>query len=608
MTVVRRPDQRQVGTARAGVGPAPSNVVFARVVIVSGEGEGVFSYSPAAGVGDLVAAITQSLTDSYGNATIEGIAAYSNGAGTATQLGSSGIAWYDGSESAGWANIASLINSADGSIVLGSSQSGSNIGQAWIWPSGDITGVTDSASIATALNNWKTVFLIPGMYYINQTIVIPSGAILDGQSRSLGIPIGDYGNGGLPLTGAILNLVDTWDSATYPNAMELQSGESEGAPTTQLGSQVLRGLTITGTDLPASSVNGIHAFNAAAVTMSDVTVYGMTGDGLHAAAGAAGGPPDFWDVDHCKFSGNNGYGIYIDGMADSWFSIVECTGNQKYGWYITNCNNTRLVSCKSEGNTYGFYTTSLGGFTGQVSFMSCTTQQNSLSGFFFTGAGSPDYILGDCRSADDGSGSASSGYAGLQLSGITGTATFEVSNWFTGLGTGPACPEYGVSITTCPDTTVNFSSTLANGVTTGMHSDASAVIICDPSVTFTPVSTADYQALSNNWLYVGAAGEPGFGGGWANTGGSNAELAFMTERPGVVRIKGYVTNSVAGNTANIFVLPAGYIPKSQQIFACVENGAVYGNSVVVQTSGDVVMFNAAGGGNYSIDCLVSLSI
>ena len=649
MAIVRRPDQRLVGTSIAGAGPAPSNVLFARVVIVSGTNEGVFVYDGTPGLGNPpVDTDSNSTKDPFGNPILPGQVTYANGTSPPEALANNGGSltgyyWNGTAWIAQWETT--LSDSGTDEVTFGFAvgsplsealelQGGSSAsnplplglavipgaftftGQSELWlpPSGDTTGATDPVwfnDANTMVGSGGMINLLQMNYYWNGTVQaqLNNGVGVQAQGRALGIPIGNYGNGGLPIIGCVINLTSTWNATSSPQALEIQSGEGSGTPTVQMGGQVIRNLAIDGASLPASSVHGIHAFNTAAVTMTEVSVYGMTGDGLHAAAGAAGGPPDFWDIKFCKFSGCDGNGAYLDGLADSWILESECTGNQQKGWYVTNCNNTRFFSDKAEGNTIGLYVTSLAGFTGQVVFFSFTTQQNSQSGQFFTGAGSPNYILDGCRSADDGSGSASAGYAGLQLSGITGTATFEITAWGTYLGTGPACPEYGVSITTCPDTTVSFSSTLANGVTTGIHSDGSATIICDPSVSFLPVSTADYQTLSNNWNYVGTAGQPAFNTGWSNVA-ANANLAFMMERPGVVRIKGYVNNSIGANTASIFTLPAGYIPKSQQIFACVENGNVYGNSVVVQTSGVVIMFNAggAGAGNYSVDCLVSLSI
>lgn len=111
------------------------------------------------------------------------------------------------------------------------------------------------------------------------------------------------------------------------------------------------------------------------------------------------------------------------------------------------------------------------------------------------------------------------------------------------------------------------------------------------------------------WHYVGNSGQPGFGSGWSNVGSSNAKLAFkLLAEKNLILIRGYVANATASNTAAIFTLPTGYVPTSQQIFALVENGDAYGNSLVVETSGAVKLFNSAGAGDYAIDALVSLDI
>jgi hypothetical protein len=76
----RRPDQRQLGVSRSGVGPSPSaGIVIARQVIVygSGTGFGVFVYSPAFADGDLVGSIAASSgTDSFGDTVLAGITSY----------------------------------------------------------------------------------------------------------------------------------------------------------------------------------------------------------------------------------------------------------------------------------------------------------------------------------------------------------------------------------------------------------------------------------------------------------------------------------------------------------------------------------------------------
>jgi hypothetical protein len=77
----RRPDQRQQGISRAGVGPAPSTgVVRATLIIVGGGGvTGVFTYDGTPGASDLATSQTQSTADPFGTATQTGITAYEPG-------------------------------------------------------------------------------------------------------------------------------------------------------------------------------------------------------------------------------------------------------------------------------------------------------------------------------------------------------------------------------------------------------------------------------------------------------------------------------------------------------------------------------------------------
>jgi len=70
--VSRRPDQRQTGTSRAGVGPAPQNTVFiGQLVVIFGTGKdsGLFVYSGTPALGNPpVFSITTASADPYGNA------------------------------------------------------------------------------------------------------------------------------------------------------------------------------------------------------------------------------------------------------------------------------------------------------------------------------------------------------------------------------------------------------------------------------------------------------------------------------------------------------------------------------------------------------------
>jgi hypothetical protein len=319
----------------------------------------------------------------------------------------------------------------------------------------DPTASTDSAPALNAMLSAAPVgapCFLPPIYYngsaweqakykINSTVTVPPGVNWYGNSRALGIPVGDYGIGGLPLYGALIQ-----PSGTFSDDMAIELEYNTG---TQYGGQQLRGFTVDGSNLPAGAVWGIHAFAVAAVTLREMSVYSMTSDGLHAAAGGSGGPPDFWDVAFCKFSDCVGNGVYIDGMADGWWLEVECTANQDNGWSIINCNNSRFLACKAEGNTLaGFAPYSVAGFTGDLKFTACTCEENAQDGFYITGDSGGDgiYTLMSCKSVDDGSntGSGGGGFAGIRANAFSGTVI--VSDFVAQQGP-DTNPQYGVSVT-----------------------------------------------------------------------------------------------------------------------------------------------------------------
>jgi hypothetical protein len=110
------------------------------------------------------------------------------------------------------------------------------------------------------------------------------------------------------------------------------------------------------------------------------------------------------------------------------------------------------------------------------------------------------------------------------------------------------------------------------------------------------------------WTYVGTGGAPAFGSGWSNTGSSNAPMAYKNIGQNTVLVIGVVNNGTASNTTQIFTLPTAYRPLTQQAFPTIEITNVYGNSVVVQTNGEVKMYSAAGAGTYFIGFTYSLDI
>jgi hypothetical protein len=111
--------------APAGQATAPGvqagvsgQIVRANKVVVSGAGEGVFSYSGAPAAGNLVATagLAASGTDPYGNQTLGGTATY--GSGFATAMISGALLFYLGSLSGGWTFAAQLTTDTSGDLFL----------------------------------------------------------------------------------------------------------------------------------------------------------------------------------------------------------------------------------------------------------------------------------------------------------------------------------------------------------------------------------------------------------------------------------------------------------------------------------------------------------
>ncbi len=255
-----------------------------------------------------------------------------------------------------------------------------------ITPSGDITGATDTAKINGQLASAGIgqVNLQPGgIYYINAPILIKSFTGLNGGNmRQMAIPTGNYGIGGLAFGGAIIKPV-----AGFAGSAAILMA-SPGA--VQSGNVDIRCLSIDGSSLPAGTVHGIEANGAwGGASITDVLVWKVTGNGLYAHNDGTS-QPDFWHVSDNKFSACGGNGVEIAGLADSWFTDCEATGNTGDDWKITNGNNSRFTNCKGEfagGASHGFNIIGASGFTGVVTFINCGGGNNGGQLFNVSGTG-----------------------------------------------------------------------------------------------------------------------------------------------------------------------------------------------------------------------------
>jgi hypothetical protein len=365
-----------------------------------------------------------------------------------------------------------------------------------------------------------------------------------------------------------------------PGAIYMQGGSTLPA------GQNLAGINIDCTNAPAG-IHGIVLYNAVyGAAMSKMCVQSAPGTGLYAVFSTS--QVDGLHVDHSLFA-RCGRGIDLN-IADGVFEDVNATGAlTDHNWYIRNAVDSIFSNCRG-GNAAihnWYFAVNQPAVSGYCLLEGCGSDLADSYGMLIDYGNTGGMwlnILGFSSDSDN---------AG-QATGAIRIASAPQPVVFDGL-TINTTADYGLQYLNAANLTVNSGSIIAAVSPLNNGGGNGTVKINGDGI------------LGVDWNYIGGTGQPAFGAGWSNVGAGNAEMAYRLQGSNVI-LNGYVKNSTAANTAAIFTLPASLQPNSQQIFACVENGTVYGNSVVVQTNGEVVMFAAAGAGNYSIQCEVSLTI
>lgn len=370
----------------------------------------------------------------------------------------------------------------------------------WLPPSGDPTGITDSASLSAALATGYAVHLTPGIYYLDSPLAIPDQGCLTGDDPSWGIPTGNYGAGSLPLQGAVIRA-----GSAFSGAALITMG---GIGTTQHGGQRISGITLSGTGSPAGT-HGIESIGfVGGVKMRDVVVWGnaLIQDGLHIDNdGTPGHQADFWQVDSCKFSNCAGWGVSTVGLSDSWFTNCESTGNTLGGWTITGGSDSRWIGCRadSNGGVPGFSLTPTSA-ANVLSFIDCEANLNG-TGWVFNGSTAATYMLTN-PIAHDNTTAAYSYTAGASVRCDGGNFSVWVpiapANGWTNSGVGPVAKYCwrGSSIEVIADLT---APTPISGAGTIIFSLPGAAALAHPQqLILTDITTRTAQAALN----VGIAG------------------------------------------------------------------------------------------------------
>ncbi len=254
--------------------------------------------------------------------------------------------------------------------------------------------VDSTTGIQAALNATPPggIFYLPrGVWTTTAPLIKPSGVEVWGAARSLGIPTGNFGIGGLPLIGSIIQ-----PAAGFAGSSAWFMTD-DGVH--QAGGGGFRRISVDGSQLPGgNAVHGIQSVGAvAAVTLEDVLVWGTGGNGLDAQKGTGIANPDFWDVRHSKFSACGGQGIHTIGLADTTWTVVESTGNNGDNWNVSNGNNSRYLFCKGENSATGWDWNIFGltGFTGYAEWLTLSAAGGALGAIQVSGPGTGIFYFAD---------------------------------------------------------------------------------------------------------------------------------------------------------------------------------------------------------------------
>jgi hypothetical protein len=332
-------------------------------------------------------------------------------------------------------------------------------------PSGDTTGHTDTAAIQSLLTGSTPAQLGAGVFYLSQPLTLSQGNYLVGSGgASQGGAPGSTGAGGR--LGSVLTFGTGWSTSSVPAGVQpgviIMTGTDE--PARMNVSSLWVDGSVGAISAPAG-VDGIAATGAMdSVSLIDVGVNQVNGNGVSAFPISLGVWPDGWYVVNCLVEACAANGIY-GSFADSTFMAVHVQTCGQHGLYLQASNN-RLLGCRSDANAgdgfhiaafcapYSFDTVVLDGCgtNGNGNFGLNTTNPNP------TGQNGPDAAGGlasavtaiGCTFCGDGTngGQGGGGYAGIAASGeviltVTGSHVL-VSDTTVAAG----CPEYGLVVTT----------------------------------------------------------------------------------------------------------------------------------------------------------------
>jgi hypothetical protein len=328
-------------------------------------------------------------------------------------------------------------------------------------PSNDTSGATDSANINEALSTSLAVYLSPGAYYIDASLTPSSGTSLFGLGTSPPLPSGTPG-------GAVINVVTSAAKPFNGSAAVDLSGAQEVA---------IRDLTIDGATGPSGLDGILVSATTADVRLEDLLIQSVTGVGV--ASSATGGNTVQARNVTVHQAGGSGFNCQA---TDSTWTDCLALGCGAQGFFISEgSENSKWTGCRAEWSAdNGFYITggwSTGNGSGGIEIANCSTDRNGQNGLSVdASSGNSPVTVSNMMLRRDGSGSASSGYAGVLISAAALPVVLSGVTCFPGVnddGTGNESPEYGLTVTGKP-VYVGISNAFLHAVTAGTNSMTTA--------------------------------------------------------------------------------------------------------------------------------------
>lgn len=370
-----------------------------------------------------------------------------------------------------------------------------------IRPSGDTTGVKDSAVIQNVLNSvsaGSAVTLANGVFWLKTPVIIPPGVTLLGTMRNQQSAAGSANDWGTALKPASGFSGSGFNATAALIIQEISlSQENDRAH--------VANLMIDGHSGPAS-VDGIALFGSVhGTSIENVLCQYVTGNSFVSYPDSNGIADGGLMLRHCLAQACTGNGFVFSGTDLTAINChaQSCTGD---GWQVNVSGNQRLVGCRADLSANGF--TLIGpsgsgggnfnsGFSDNATLTGCGTQLNAKNGVNivdnYTGVSTPEpslvIIQGGSFDMDGLNGGAGGGgYAGIAVNGlavvtITGTRVM-VDNG----GSGTSGPQYAIATSASANggrvpVSVRMNSGMLSAVT-GVLNDAagSGDIYIDPQV------------------------------------------------------------------------------------------------------------------------------